>query len=281
MPLDTLAIASQVGLQKSIIQVIIAALANNWIFITVVLIIAILFIVALLSKGKLLIKLPGGTSVDIGSAPDNSSKNKPIVSEHSECAYVVDFKHVVSKTTYIVSKISEITYKGCLSEQTNYLREQLVNIRTMYQKSYLDKLKDKIKENDKEDKYLFEDYRYYQAIIKLMLHDIEAVIRSSFDNNHLISYKPDEYQKYIDLKFNVIKGLEADFIDSMYIGNWVVTRDEVFEIHRSKKDELQRIISDVYMRAQKISYDKKNEIDRLQEELQEFVDVTTSRHTNK
>lgn len=283
---------TQKGLEKGLFELFWSNLSNHWVFVLVVSMIAILSLAALLLKGKLSIKLPGGAGVDIGSSSSNSSDiqkkdtkkddkqfKNPVV-PHANCPYAVDFKHVVTKTTYVVSKISEIRYKGCLSEQMGYVEEQFINIRTMYQKAYLEKLKEKTNGNENSDKYLFEDYRYYQAIIKLMIHDMEAVIRASFSNNHLTTYSPEEYRRYIDLKLGVVKGLEIDFIDSMYIGDWVITREEIFDIHKSQRDELQKIITDVYMRAQKIAHNKKEEIEGLEQELQDFLNYTVAGKIN-
>jgi hypothetical protein len=255
-------------------QWISSSLSNPFVFLAIIIIFAILFITTLLLKGKLSIKLPGGTGFDIGS---DNKKEKNTINPHSKCPYSIDFRHAFTKTTYVVSKISEIRYRGCLQEQMNYTEEQFVCIKTMYQRSYLERLKLNLKENGEvntEDKYLYEDYRYYQAIIKLMIHDMESVVRASFSNNHLITYEPEDYQKYIDLKFNVIKALEIDFIDTMYIGDWVVSRDEIFEIHKNNREELQKIIEDVYTRARKIAFNKKKEIEKLEEELQEYMNST-------
>lgn len=253
---------------------VLSLFSNPWIFLSVVTIISVIFIVTLVLKGKISVKLPGGSGFDIDS---NFKNNKPTDNPHSKCPYSIDFRHAFTKTTYVVSRISEIRYRECLEEQMKYIEEQFVNIRTMYQRAYLDKLKEKLKEKDEiktEDKYLYEDYRYYQAIIKLMIHDMESVIRSSFTNNHLVSYEQEEYQRYIDLKFNVIKALEIDFIDTMYVGEWVVTRDEIFNIHKDNRDELQKVITDVYIRARKIAFNKKNEIKKLEDEIQEYMDST-------
>jgi hypothetical protein len=253
---------------------ILSLFSNPWILLSVITIFLVIFIVTLVLKGKISVKLPGGSGFDIDS---NSKGYKPLDNPHSKCPYAIDFRHAFTKTTYVVSKISEITYRGCLEEQMNYTKEQFTNIRTMYQRAYLEKLKEKLKEKDEidiEDKYLYEDYRYYQATIKLMIHDMESVIRSSFSNNHLTSYEQEDYQRYIDLKFNVIKALEIDFIDTMYIGKWVVTKDEIFNIHKDYRDDLQKIITDMYIRARKISLNKKNEIKALEEELQEYMNST-------
>lgn len=279
------AIASEGIKNNSWLDILYSNLSNNWVFVVVLFIIALLFFSVLLLKGKLSIKLPGGTSLDIGSDDDTDNKHniKKVdelktlsIVKHANCPYSIDFKHVVVKTTYIVSKISEIRYMSCLLEQMNYVEEQFVNIRTMYQRIYLEKLKEKIKgdKKEQEDKYLYEDYRYYQSIIKLMIHDMESVVRASFTNNHLLSYDIQEFQTYIDLKFNVIKSLEIDFLDSMYIGDWVITRDEIFDIHRSQRNELEKIIKNVYLRAQKISLNKKKEIEDLEQELQDFLNYT-------
>lgn len=260
--------------QFNIFQWISTAVSSHWILLAIIIILSVLFIATFILKGKISIKLPGNIGFDIDSGGKN---NKSSDNPHAKCPYAIDFRHAFTKTTYVVSKISEIRYRGCLEEQMNYIEEQFVNIRTMYQRAYLEQLKEKLREKGEvntEDKYLYEDYRYYQAIIKLMIHDMQSVIRASFTNNHLISYEPEDYQKYIDLKFNVIKALEIDFIDSMYIGEWVITRDEIFEIHKNNRDELQKIIVDVYMRARKIAFNKKKEIERLEEELQEYMNST-------
>jgi len=276
---------------------------NVWVFVFIIIGLVVVFLAVLMFKGNLKLKLPGGTEVDISGSDDSKDKKSdqkkddksgvkddvlqppPTVllsekSPHTFCPHVVDFKHVVTKTTYVISKISEIRYKGCLSEQMGHVEEQFINIRTLYQKLYLEKLREKLKEKGKqikrEEEYLYEDYKFYQTLIKLMLHDMVAVVRASFANNHLADYDSNDYQRYIELKFNVIRGLESDFLDTMYIGDWVVSRKDVFDFHRSARLDVKETIQNIYINAQRIAVAKGKEIEDLQDDLQDFLDETVS-----
>lgn len=281
------------ALTKPIENVISGYFNNSWVFLFILIVLTVLAFLAIIFKGKFSLKLPGGAGLDVGSDPESGKKvskenskndksNQPVLTKHiaphATCKYMVDFKHVVNRTTYTVSRISEIKFKGCLDEQMNYVYEQFINIRTMYQKSYLDTLREKLKDKNEElnDEFCYEDYRYYQAIVKLMLHDMESVIRASFMNNHLTSYSQIDYQGYIELKYNVLKSIESDFIDTMYIGDWVLSREEIFELHRKNRSIFRDLVFDIYLRAQKISEMKQKEIERLEEEHQEFLNITVS-----
>lgn len=290
---------------KPIYDIIGGHLSNIWVFFFILLAIVLLAFFTLIFKGKLSLKLPGGTGLDLGADPSKnikddknienskeinlkkntdsnivSNKVNPFYSApHNGCPHIVDFKHVVNKTTYVVSKISEIKYIGCISEQMNYTEEQLIYLKTIYQKTYIDKLREKIKlknNGDVKNEYCYEDYRYYQAVIKLMIHDMESVIRASFSNKYLTTYSQSDYKEYIDLKFNVLKSIETDFIDTMYIGDWMLNRDEIFELHRANRIQLKQVIEDIYLRAQKISEMKQKEVEQLEQELQDFLNFTVS-----
>jgi len=258
--------------------------ANHWIFGLIAIGLFVIIILAIIFREKFSLTLPGGIKIGLGgSSNDKNSVKKPdttasLQKSHINCPHAVDFKYLMSKTTLIVSKISEIKYKGCLSEQMKYVEEQFVNIRTLYQRLFLEKLREKRTDTDlqKEEDYPSEDYKFYQTIIKLMLHDMEKIIRGTFANNHLAKYSVEDYENYIDLKLNVIKGHETDFLDTMYIGDWVITRPEIFELHRRARVEgnesIQRIIRVIYQKAREIAIIKENEIDGLENELQEFYD---------
>lgn len=287
---------------KPLSEIIGGHISNIWIFLFILIAIVALAFFTLIFKGKLSLKLPGGTGLDLGSEPTKVVKDDKRVEKieepknniqpktpantgtfyiapHNGCRHMVDFKHVVNKTTYVVSKISEIRYVGCLSEQMSYTEEQLIHLKTIYQKTYLDKLREKIRvknNGDLKDEYCYEDYRYYQAVIKLMIHDMESVIRASFTNNHLTTYSQNDYREYIDLKFNVLKSIESDFIDTMYVGDWILNREEIFELHRENRTQLKQIIEDIYLRAQKISEMKQKQIEQLEQELQDFLNFTVS-----
>src|SRR4030042_183395 len=291
--IGTTAVAAKIP--QPIVDTLVKHLDNTWIFIFLILLFCAIIIAVLLLKGKLLLKLPWGAEVDI-SGYHNSSKNEKsdkdaninppptelfkIQSPHVNCPHIIDFKHVVTKTTYVVSKISEIKYRGCLSEQMGHVDEQFINIRTIYQRLYLEKLREKLEEKGeklkKEEEYLYEDYKFYQTLIKLMLHDMIAIIRTSFANNHLADYNAQEYQNYVDLKFNVIKGLESDFFDSMYIGDWIISRKDIFDLHRKARTDVRETISNIYINAQKIAINKAKEIEMLEDDLQNFLDETVS-----
>ena len=103
-----------------------------------------------------------------------------------------------------------------------------------------------------------------------------AIIRASFANNHLSDYNAQEYQNYVDLKFNVIKGLESDFFDSMYIGDWIISRKDIFDLHRKARTDVRETISNIYINAQKIAINKAKEIEMLEDDLQNFLDETVS-----
>lgn len=195
-----------------------------------------------------------------------ASKQKP--PPHAGCPHVNDFILVIRETTTVVSKISEMKFKGCMSEQLYKADQHLMRFRALYQKAYRRTMKDlKVPNED-----TVRSYKFYQLFVKVMLEDIkDEVIRSAFLNNHLADFEMDRYMEYIDNAFEAIKNVLDDGVNDMYIGEWPVSQSKLQEAHHSVEKEAKEVIKEIFLDARDIAIRTRERIQKLETDLKEFV----------
>lgn len=187
---------------------------------------------------------------------------------HRGCAHVNDFILIITETTNVVSKISEIKFKGCMSEQLFKADQHLMRFRALYQNEFRKNLRKKAVTDDE----ALRNYKYYQLFTRAMLEDIkDMVIRNSFLNNHLITFEKDKYIEYIDNNFVAIKNVIDDGVNDMYVGEWVIGQNELHDLHKGIDVEAKAIVKDIFMDAREIAQRQYSKIAELESGLKDFV----------
>jgi len=249
------------------------------VYTAIVVIILVIIIYALIKKRNLSISIFGRKIVNVEGALMNGSKKdkdtkllnnygKP---KHLGCDHVNDFILVISETTNVVSEISEIKFKGCISEQISRSDQHVSRIKALLQSSYRDKL---IKLNDPTTDTIG-SYKFFQALTGIIITDIkDQIIRPSFLMNHLADRSNElEYLEYINKQYLSIKSLNKEITSDMYLGDYALSQEEVLAIYDDDdiEKEIKNIVKDIYYDAKDIAIKKKNKIEELQKGLKEFV----------
>ncbi len=183
--------------------------------------------------------------------------------------HINDIFLVITETTNVVSKISEIKYKGCLAEQMHKAEQHLLRFRSIFHTAY----KNAVSEDQKQDKRWIDSQKFYQAIMKIIIEDIkDLVVRESFLNNHLANLSELDYSNYIDNQFTNIKNVIMENIDYMYVGDWVLDSEFVNKLHDKHDSETKEIIRELYIDARMIAIRQSEKITELEDGLKEFIE---------
>jgi hypothetical protein len=253
-----------------------ASTANVWAFLTSMgvaqIIIGFLAIVIILTIFILItkpsIKL-GNNFISFGQ--DKLSKKYALGMPHSSCIHNVDFCHIVTKTSELVTRMCYIDFKECIDRQMTYVDEKMSTVKSLMLNNYSKLLKTKI---TNVQVIAHEDYVTYHRLVESMLHeDIKNVIKQSFANDNFDQLSTSEFEVYINDKFEYIYQVGSEFMDIWYIsGKMNISREELRQSVLLLKTKMFQVCVDVYEKAIKILEEKEERKKELQDELDSFFE---------
>lgn len=272
--------------EENFLTLLPVAFHNPIVYAVLFILILIVVIYALSKKRNISISIFGKKILDVegkimegdSSKKDSSAPEAPSTQvlssspKHMGCERVNDFILVTTETTNVVSEISEIKFKGCISEQMSRAEQHLARIRAVLQNAY----REKVSSLNDPTMDTVGSYKFYQALTHIMAIDVkDQVIRTSFLYNHLAEKKDDvEFNEYINTCFINIKNICNDIVNDMYFGDYALSQDEVLKIHEDDdiEAEIKKIVKDIYMDARDIAIKKKLNIEDLQKKLKIFIE---------
>jgi hypothetical protein len=286
-----------VGTNATFLDLLPASLQQPQTYVVLFLVVFILVLVAVVYNRNLTVSMFGRNLLDVQSKKNIQDKNKidnkdadnpenkePVtqivphqnpgrVSPHTGCPHANDFILVITETTDVVSEISEIRYKGCMSEQMFRADQHLIRLRTTLQNKYRKLLAKKSAEQEEISGANLVAYKFYQALTRIMIQDIkDLIIRIALLNNHLADFKSNaEFDVYIDRQFESVKTVICDTTIDMYMGDWIINQMSVMELHESTFPDLRDIVKDIFTDAKDIAIRSKNRITDLEKKLKDFV----------
>ena len=281
------------NVEGSLLDLIPGTLQQPQTYIVLFLVVFILVLIAVIYKRNLTISMFGRNLLDVQSK-DSSFKPKEEVNTledksikdvknkhtnfqinpiHIGCPHVNDFILVITETTNVVSEISEIKFKGCMSEQMSKADQHLIRMRTILQKRYRSLLAKKACEQEEISGDNLVAYKFYQALTRIMLQDIkDLIIRVALLNNHLAEFKNKEaYDAYIDKQFESMKNVISDTTIEMYMGDWIIKQKCVMEMHESVFLEIKKVTEDIFNDARDIAIRSQKKIEEMEKRLKDFV----------
>jgi hypothetical protein len=211
-----------------------------------------------------------------------STNNKEVKKEkgaaHAGCPHVNDFILVITETTNVVSEISEIKYKGCMSEQMFRADQHLIRLRTLFQNKYRALLAKMVEESRAEEHNEISGknlvaYKFYQALTRIMIQDVkDLIIRVALLNNHLAEFASQAlYDVYIEKQFESIKNTINDTTIEMYMGDWLITQKSVMVMHEGLFPETKSIVQDIFNDSRDIAVRSQKKIEVMEKNLKDFV----------
>jgi hypothetical protein len=227
-------------------------------------VIVILTIFILITKPCL--KL-GNNSISFGQ---KSNKNVSGLL-HSSCIHNIDFCHIVTKTSELVTRICYIDFKECIDRQMTYVDEKMSTVKSAMLNNYARLLKTK---TNCVQIIAHEDYVTYHRLVESMLHeDVKNVIKQSFVNDNFDQLSTSEFEAYINDKFEYIYQTGNEFMDIWYVsGKMLISREELRQSVLLLKPKMFQICNDLYEKAIKILEEKEERKKELQDELDNFFE---------
>lgn len=214
-----------------------------------------------LKSGKIKMKIFGG-EIDVDNASDQSRPAQVTISR-------LQLSAIVIKVTEIVTKITEIKIRTTLYDQMLYAEQKFIILHDMLSRQYAHLLSEKIKKEN--DATGHDDYLFFNNLLTLTLNNSKETVKELLKHNHLESYSEQEFQKYTTDRADIIIAESIQFMWSMYpAARMNITFLEFDTMLNEKRPYLRDVIIDIFDEALKISREKRDEIDTLKKELDNF-----------
>jgi len=186
---------------------------------------------------------------------------------HSICPYNIDFFHVVTKTTEIVTKICYLENIESIERQMAYVEQKLLIIKSAMMQNYARLLHEKLQSNNVT---AHEDYITYNRLVQTMLReDIKMYVKRSLLNDDFVNMSDTEFRVYLKDKFEYLFQIGSQFMDVWYISTKMhISREELRRSVETLKNSLIEVMIDIYNKAIVII----NEIDKEKENLKKDLD---------
>jgi hypothetical protein len=241
---------------------VLARLGSNEIALLVLVIVACLILFVIITKPNLKI---GSNYISFGSR--KRGKRSP----HTVCPYNIDFFHVITKTTEIVTKICYLEHIIMVERQIDYVEQKIVNIKTLLMQNYASFLNSRTADDNVT---AHEDYIVYTRLVDSMLReDIKSFIKRTLINDDLLDMSDTEFRVYVKEKGEYLYQIGSQFMDTWYISNkMLISREELRKSVFLLKDKFNEIISDIFSHAVTILYEVNTEKIDLQKELENFCE---------
>ncbi len=190
---------------------------------------------------------------------------------HATCPYCIDFFHVITKTTEIVTKICYLENITIVERQMDYVEQKILAIKSMLMQNYAQLLQEKIKASNVT---AHDDYLSYNRLVESMLReDIKDFIKRSLINDDFLNFSETEFRVYVREKSEFLYQVGSQFMDVWYISNKMqVSREELRVSVVKFKDRFYELVTDVFSRSVTVMNELLREKDALQEEADSFYE---------
>ena len=192
-------------------------------------------------------------------------------SPHRECNHkndIVLLLNTVNQLQYQKFHLFEI---DLLKEQMKYIEQKLDLIRSTLQRQYIQILQSK----QIADLTSNTNFLNYKNVLGAIQMDMIDHFRHMMRENHLNDMDDDTFLHYCEDKFIFITNEMTDYLNSLYIPNEDVSREELYNWNRKLLPELQMTVNDMLQNSRKISvqYMKKvNDIDKkIENEVHKYI----------
>lgn len=185
---------------------------------------------------------------------------------------VVDFFHVIEKTTEIVTKICYLENITVVERQMDYVEQKIVAVKSLLMQNYATLLSEKTKIANITS---HDDYIIYNRLIESMLReDVKGFIKHSLINEEFLELSETELKYFAKENFEYLYQIGSQFMDTWYISNKMqISREDLRASTVLLKDKLYEILYNVFSRSiaqlQELMHEKK----MMQEELDVFYET--------
>ena len=211
-------------------------------------------------------------SIKIGSNSISfGQRRRGKTATHTTCPFSIDFFHVITKTTEIVTKICYLENITIVERQMDYVEQKVLAVKSMLMQNYAQLLQEKTKAANVT---AHDDYLCYNRLVESMLReDIKDFIKRSLINDDVLNFSETEFRVYVREKSEFLFQVGSQFMDVWYISNKMqISREELRVSVVKLKDRFYEIVTDVFSRSISIMNELLLEKDALQEEADSFYE---------
>jgi len=224
----------------------------------------------------------GSNSISFKKKTDKSEEDdEKKLPAHATCFHNIDFCHIVSKTTEIVTKLCYIDYIDRVDKQMSYVEEKMSTVKSILLDNYSKLLRIKVKDSTSITAH--EDYITYHRLVESMLReDVKEFIKRSISEESFEDLTDTEFKVFVNEKFEYLFQIASEFMDIWYISSkMLISRDEVKMSVLSLKSKFLDLCFDVYSRAIRWGQEQQKEKDLLRKELDDFYEkIVGTKRTN-
>jgi hypothetical protein len=176
---------------------------------------------------------------------------------------------VFTRAVDTAARTTSIKLKGILSDQMNYLDEKLLLIEDILLNAFRKEFSVKT-EGDNIPSH--QEYLFFYSLVSLVKEEIKRDIRAIFIRNNFSSYSEQEFSDYIKEKNQWVITRVNMFLRDMYPSDKMVVSYEELEVGlKESYEKIDAILTQVFKKAVSISKNHYDSIDKMQEELEEYM----------
>jgi len=192
-----------------------------------------------------------------------------------------DLVLIINETADICIKKSEIQFKELLRSQMNYAEQRLIHLKGLKQSIYLTLLSNHLEDkSEKNNVTSHKDYQYYSILLSTSTQDTLDILRSAFKENNFECLAISDFELYIKNKVDLIEQRNTDLLNVTH-NNMTVTRVELYEANKSAYHKFLECYKDIFYKSIDIYKRKHAEMDKLDKELENFIELITNKNKNK
>jgi len=190
-------------------------------FVEVLILLLILgtILLIIIFKGKLTLKSK------IGSISLNNKTKSGVLSPHHSCANRFQFVGIFRGFQNRIEELHKIMYYEIEERQQRAVRTEL----NLYYLNVVNLYKEELIKKDVKHPTEYWDYKYFKLIFKEISHKASLTFTNIIKTNGFLEFdnKPEAFEKYKKGILKRISAVLSDELDSYYIGNLKITREEL------------------------------------------------------
>jgi hypothetical protein len=208
-----------------------------------------------------------GNEFRIGNKKNSSGINGTPYSPHRNCPYnrdIVILLNDVNKLQYEKFHLIEL---NLLKEQMKYAEQKIDYIRSILQKQFLQILQKK----DSKDLTSNISFLNYKNVLRSAQMEILDQVRHIMRENHLSDISEETFQLYCEGKFDFLSNEMTDLLNSLYVFQEEVTREELYDWNKQLFPDLRIIVYDIFQTARRISVEHKVKVMEIDERIERLI----------
>jgi hypothetical protein len=194
----------------------------------------------------------------------------PKVSPHAKCPYAGDIVELIYRTTEYIESRQE-RKNILLEEQMRFYEETAEEIQGTMKYLFLSILSKKLEGVDSYVQH--PEYTAYTVTLMAIAVEIKSYVRTAFKANHYAELSMEEQIAYIDKKCGVVMQKVTEGLNVYWRGR-LVTRPELYAIHKENMPILEESVNTIFNRAFKLARTTYADLDAMEKDYSAYIKYT-------